>query len=657
MGKKLTTEQWYKRYPDLVKGQNILNSRQNAYFNCDIHGIYSHKLAVHSNRGCPECSKQRQSEWKSKKYKFTTEQWYDRYSDLVEGQILDKGNTYKAKFNCNIHGIYEQSLSAHAKQGCPKCGIESISIKECISDDEWYRRVPDLKKGQYNIRATKKFWFSCEKHGDYLQQVSVHMKGHGCPKCAAEKAHDRYVKTDYDWIDEVREDYRRMIKNGELNARNKVPFICNIHGEYWQAISSHSHGAGCPICGYERVSKKRNTTHLLQFDDITEESQVKLSNKELTIDDNATFICDIHGEYKQIIYEHLNGAGCKLCANEKNRIRRIKTDYDFLDEVREDYREKILNKEILCKDKIPFICNIHGEYWQALDSHQQGSGCPTCGLGKTPYNFYDWLKSIYKDTIIVNDRTQIKPQEIDFYLPDIKIGFEFNDIETHKNKYGDDKFGKPRQYHLNKSIKCWDKNIRLFHIWDFEWADDRIRPILESVIKHSLGMAEQKIYARKCEIKEISSKIGNEFFNEHHIQGPARSVGGGYWALYYNDEIVGCICSTVSKGIKTISRMAFKKNTLVVGGQSKLMKAVENTMNKGEALEYLVLNDYFGGNSFVATGWEKIKCCEMNKLYDKIKNRAYYASGMYYSKRKELLDSGKAYRFFTSGTTRYRKII
>ncbi len=44
--------------------------------------------------------------------------------------------------------------------------------------------------------------------------------------------------------------------------------------------------------------------------------------------------------------------------------------------------------------------------------------------------------------------------------------------------------------------------------------------------------------------------------------------------------------------------MCFKQNTSVVGGASRLLKAVTDTMEKGQTIEYLVLNDYFDGVSF-----------------------------------------------------------
>ena len=254
-------------------------------------------------------------------------------------------------------------------------------------------------------------------------------------------------------------------------------------------------------------------------------------------------------------------------------------------------------------------------------------------------------------------------------MPDYNIGFEFNDITTHQTLFNEQEAnarnfgGKPQTYHHNKFKICKEKDIRLIQIWDIEWANDRIMPILESVIKNALGMNERKIYARKCELLESNSKECNPFFSENHIQGSAK--GNGYFALEYNDEIVGAICYTkkiklVQTGNKnnadtTISRMCFKQNTSVVGGASRLLKAVMNLIEEGQVIEYLVLNDYFDGVSFEATGWEKHSTNIMVRYFDKETKKLYYRQISRRNEFKQKCLDGTMDRYYTSGTTVYRK--
>jgi transcription initiation factor IIE alpha subunit len=97
------------------------------------------------------------------------------------------------------------------------------------------------------------------------------------------------------------------------------------------------------------------------------------------------FICKEHGEYwKRIDNRLYYSQKCPVCSkkiqeNINHNIKKRRTDYPFMDEIRPDYQLKIIKGEIGCMEKIPFICNIHGEYLQSLKDHNKGNGCPKCG--------------------------------------------------------------------------------------------------------------------------------------------------------------------------------------------------------------------------------------------------------------------------------------
>lgn len=76
----------------------------------------------------------------------------------------------------------------------------------------------------------------------------------------------------------------------------------------------------------------------------------------------------------------------------------------------------------------------------------------------------------YDGIIIHNDRKVLRPKEIDIYLPDLKIGIEYNGLYWHSIKNGTDKY-----CHRNKSIACRKLDIRLIHIFEFENLDEQIQ--------------------------------------------------------------------------------------------------------------------------------------------------------------------------------------
>lgn len=83
----------------------------------------------------------------------------------------------------------------------------------------------------------------------------------------------------------------------------------------------------------------------------------------------------------------------------------------------------------------------------------------------------------YTGTIIHNDRTILKPKEIDIYIPELKIGIEYNGLYWHSIENGTDKYS-----HRNKSLACRKLGIRLIHIFEFEDLDEQIQ-LLNKLIK------------------------------------------------------------------------------------------------------------------------------------------------------------------------------
>lgn len=107
---------------------------------------------------------------------------------------------------------------------------------------------------------------------------------------------------------------------------------------------------------------------------------------------------------------------------------------------------------------------------------------------------YNYIKSIYDGEIIQNYKLERK--EIDIYIPQLKLGFEFNGVYWHSELY------KENNYHLNKTIYFSNIGIRIIHIWEDDW--DYKKDILKSQIENILKLNKVKIYARNCDIKLIS---------------------------------------------------------------------------------------------------------------------------------------------------------
>lgn len=179
---------------------------------------------------------------------------------------------------------------------------------------------------------------------------------------------------------------------------------------------------------------------------------------------------------------------------------------------------------------------------------------------------FNYIRSIYSGTIIQRTRKVISPYELDIYIPEKNLAIEYNGVYWHSINAGMDK-----KYHLNKTLMCEEKGIRLIHIFQNEWKDHS--DICKSIIASALGIYDKKLYARNCNIKEVSLNDSIQFLEENHIQGSVKSEY--QLGLYNNNELVQLITigkSRYKKGEYELLRMCTKANTQVIGGFSKLMK-------------------------------------------------------------------------------------
>ena len=194
---------------------------------------------------------------------------------------------------------------------------------------------------------------------------------------------------------------------------------------------------------------------------------------------------------------------------------------------------------------------------------------------------YEYISQIYKDNIIRNDRTILDNKELDIYLPNLNLAIEYNGFFWHSEK-----MGKLKEYHLNKTLLAKSKNINLIHIFSDEWVNKK--EIVKSRLLNKLNLTPNKIYARKCKIKEVLIKDKDEFLNNNHIQGKDKS--SIKLGLYHDDKLVSIMTfghprTAIGKTKINIEnqyelvRFSNLLNTNVIGGASRLLKHFIKTYN------------------------------------------------------------------------------
>jgi hypothetical protein len=243
-----------------------------------------------------------------------------------------------------------------------------------------------------------------------------------------------------------------------------------------------------------------------------------------------------------IKYGHKNPQGSKSV---QDKTRKTKF-YRYYDQLLTSDRLKKLVFPLFSKEdytgsheKYLFKCNKCGNKF--LDYLADGN-IPRCKIcfpignikSKAESEIISFLKELIpNEKIIQGDRSIINPQELDIYIPDRSLAIEYDGLRWHSEKL---KLETAKYYHLNKTLRCNELNIKLIHIFEDEWIlkNELVKSKLKSILKLQNF---NKLFARKCIIKEIDVNCKNEFLETYHIQGKDNSKIK--YGAFYKNELVG----------------------------------------------------------------------------------------------------------------------
>ena len=316
-----------------------------------------------------------------------------------------------------------------------------------------------------------------------------------------------------------------------------------------------------------------------------------------------------------------------------------------------------VTKDFMVNQAIKCLPKTSGIYFGRLKSNNKL--CTICNQisSQTSYKeneIFDFITSIYSGKIIKSWREN--RLEIDIYLPELGIGFEFNGIWWHSDKY------KKKDYHKDKINFFKDKGIRIIYIWEDDWIFKN--EIIKSQIKNWLNITESKIFARKCKIEIIDNKIGNIFLNENHIQGSDRSILK--IGLFYKNELVGIMTFNKSEGRKkmcdyewNLSRFCNKLNTNVVGGASKILTYFIEKYKVKRIVSYAD-KDWSIGNLYHKIGFNLISESNPDYKYvikNKRKNKANFKKSNLKTELTESEYMKSVPKIWDSGKMKFEMII
>lgn len=247
--------------------------------------------------------------------------------------------------------------------------------------------------------------------------------------------------------------------------------------------------------------------------------------------------------------------------------------------------------------------------------------CTECSPPLTTYvsngeiELYNWLSEyVYCKR---NNRSILSGQEIDIYIPSYNIAIEFNGIYWHSDLFKD------KNYHLNKTLILKDKSIQLIHVWEDQWNNKK--DIIKGRLLSILNKTQLNIGARKCVLKEIESKIANEFYENNHLQG--KTKGSLHVGLFYDNELISALSVGKRKLGKNkednveILRFCNKIGVNCAGSFSKMFSYIKSKIT-GKFISYADLG-WGDGSVYKHAGFNLLKYTTPNYWYF-IKGERYH---------------------------------
>jgi len=224
------------------------------------------------------------------------------------------------------------------------------------------------------------------------------------------------------------------------------------------------------------------------------------------------------------------------------------------------------------KEKIEVTCpNGHVSKISFTNFYNHKKRCRHC---YKPYSrghqeIVDYIRSIYKGDVSINDSEVIKPFELDIYIPEFNFGIEFDGLYWHSEAV------KINACRINKekSLKIQDNNIKVLMIYEDEWADSTKKELIKNMIRYRLGFFNKKKRASSLELRRLERNDDfKDFFDKFHLDGHTQASFA--YALFDNEKMVSCMSFRKSFSDKCweIARFATNYDYRIYGNAGRFVK-------------------------------------------------------------------------------------
>jgi hypothetical protein len=538
-----------------LRSSSYNNSKEHLLLECPEGHTYPVSWNnFHKGSGCPYCNG-----------RIVTYEYVKNYIESVGFKLNSKEyktNTHKLSITCDKGHLCSITWNDF-QQGvrCSKCLHKVYTDADIVKEVECqgFSLLDISKKNNCRIVSIKcSAGHTTEKSWENFKKF---------PKCSLCEGKFKSEEFIIDYAKNLGYEYIPLSHSG-----NSITVRCKEGHLFNTSIYNLKVRKSCPVCIKYKSSKEFIESLLIPLN---------YSLLEIYKGSVIRIRCPKGHDYTVAFSAFRRGNRCPYCYGniltlEDVRNMYAKEDYTFLS-------DSYANSKTLHNIK----CPAGHVYKGRTNDFQQGHKCPKCNsnFSKAERTLSESLRNLLPKSLkmVLNDRSVIGPKELDIYFPEEKVAIEFCGLYWHS----EDMLNKNRSFkdgwngknnHRKKLELCREKDIRLITIFSDEFRDHP--DICLSRIAQALNQQQNRIYARKCNLKQITSKEANDFFKGNHLQGSTKNKVA--FGLYYEDDLVEVVSlgsltrSHVANKTIELKRLASKKNTHVVGGPSKLFAACKS---------------------------------------------------------------------------------
>jgi hypothetical protein len=428
----------------------------------------------------------------------------ERYS--FEKTNFSLSNFRENLFTCQSHGVFSKSLRDffRIEHPCPRCLEAHLREKKKLKTKAGF----DYLNTNFDLPDENLNEVLCRKHGKLIISLKDHFryKNGGCRKCDSEWSSssqrmplEKFISLAQAKYSSEKYDYSRV--HQFKNQHEPVAILCPLegHGLFFKTPANHLHikySQGCPRCANERSAARLSLTiddFLIKAGKIHgskyQYKNVSFKNGRDKIDVECKACGSI---FKQRIFDHLSGNGCRECGRKKTLGANLYLTTDFVIEkcksIWGDTYDYSNVRWVNDETPIEVICKKHGSVFIDYQNHVGlKRGCKFCGSTRR-IKQNEWLdycevpeSSRHREvTIRFPDKSYFF---VDGFVPETNTAYEFNGDYFHGNpeKYLPEVVnqftGRTMAEEFNRTQKKREKleraGYRVIEIWESDW--DKLR--------------------------------------------------------------------------------------------------------------------------------------------------------------------------------------